>query len=94
MRKLEGVIPVLLTPFTKKGEVDEPALSRLPFWMQTRPETINDYNMKKLKSVGLHRVSFGVEHGNEEFRARVLKRKVTKFQGNGKKIIWLLNIQQ
>ena len=22
----------------------------LPFWMQTRPETIDDYNMSKLKS--------------------------------------------
>ena len=30
---------------------------KLPFWIQTRPETITDYNMKKLKSVGLHRVS-------------------------------------
>jgi radical SAM superfamily enzyme YgiQ (UPF0313 family) len=48
---------------------------KLPFWMQTRPETIKDYNMKKLKSVGLHRVSFGVEHGNEEFRKRMLDRK-------------------
>jgi len=26
----------------------------LPFWMQTRPETINDYNIKKLSEVGLH----------------------------------------
>ena len=43
----------------------------LPFWMQTRPETINDDNMSKLKKVGLHRVSFGVEHGNEEFRKRI-----------------------
>jgi len=47
----------------------------LPFWMQTRPETVNDYNMKKLKSVGLHRVSFGVEHGNEEFRKKILDRR-------------------
>ena len=47
----------------------------LPFWMQTRPETINDYNMKKLKSVGLHRVSFGVEHGSEEFRKNILDRR-------------------
>ena len=23
----------------------------LPFWMQTRPETVTDYNMSKLKSV-------------------------------------------
>jgi len=48
---------------------------KLPFWIQTRPETITDYNMKKLKSVGLHRVSFGVEHGNEEFRKKILDRR-------------------
>jgi anaerobic magnesium-protoporphyrin IX monomethyl ester cyclase len=47
----------------------------LPFWMQTRPETITDDNMTKLKKVGLHRISFGVEHGNEEFRARILDRR-------------------
>ena len=47
----------------------------LPFWMQTRPETITDENMSKLKKVGLHRISFGVEHGNEEFRARILDRR-------------------
>ena len=27
---------------------------KLPFWMQTRPETITDYNMKKLKEVGVN----------------------------------------
>jgi len=48
---------------------------KLPFWMQTRPETINDYNIDKLSKVGLHRISFGVEHGNEEFRAKILDRK-------------------
>ena len=48
---------------------------KLPFWMQTRPETINDYNIKKLSEVGLHRISFGIEHGNEEFRAKILDRK-------------------
>ncbi len=47
----------------------------LPFWMQTRPETITDHNIKKLSEVGLHRISFGVEHGNEEFRARILDRR-------------------
>ncbi len=47
----------------------------LPFWMQTRPETVTDYNMSKLKSVGLHRISFGVEHGNEEFRKKILDRR-------------------
>ncbi len=47
---------------------------KLPFWMQTRPETISDYKIKKLADVGLHRVSFGIEHGNEGFRKRLLKR--------------------
>lgn len=47
---------------------------KLPFWMQTRPETINHDNMKKLSDVGLHRISFGLEHGNEEFRSRMLSR--------------------
>ncbi len=48
---------------------------KLPFWMQTRPETISDYKIKRLAEVGLHRVSFGIEHGNEEFRKRVLDRR-------------------
>ena len=48
---------------------------KIPFWFQTRPETINDYNMKKLKEVGLDRISFGVEHGNEKFRREVLDRR-------------------
>lgn len=48
---------------------------RLPFWMQTRPETITHDNIKKLADVGLHRISFGIEHGNEDFRARVLDRR-------------------
>lgn len=48
---------------------------RLPFWMQTRPETISHANMAQLAKVGLHRISFGLEHGNEEFRNRVLDRR-------------------
>lgn len=48
---------------------------RLPFWMQTRPETISDDNISRLAKVGLHRISFGIEHGNEEFRARTLDRR-------------------
>lgn len=59
----------------------------LPFWMQTRPETVTDYNMSKLKSVGLHRISFGVEHGNEEFRKKILDRR-----WNNKDIIEKLKI--
>lgn len=49
---------------------------RLPFWMQTRPETLTDEKVKKLAGVGLHRISIGIEHGNEEFRAKHLHRPV------------------
>jgi hypothetical protein len=48
---------------------------RLPFWMQTRPETISHDNIRRLADVGLHRISFGIEHGNEEFRSRVIDRR-------------------
>jgi radical SAM superfamily enzyme YgiQ (UPF0313 family) len=46
----------------------------LPFWMQTRPETLTDYKVKRLAEVGLHRISFGIEHGNENFRKKYLAR--------------------
>ncbi|MDY6862720.1 MAG: radical SAM protein [Thermodesulfobacteriota bacterium] len=47
----------------------------LPFWGQTRPETVTKEKLEKLKSVGLRWISIGVEHGNEEFRKKVLNRK-------------------
>ena len=47
----------------------------LPFWIQTRPGTLTDYKVKRLAEVGLHRISFGIEHGNEEFRAKYLRRE-------------------
>ena len=48
---------------------------RIPFWMQTRPETITDDKIKKLARVGLHRMAAAIEHGNDEFRARILDRR-------------------
>ena len=49
---------------------------RLPFWIQTRPETVKKWKFEKLKDIGLLRVAFGVEHGNAEFRKRILSRNV------------------
>ena len=49
---------------------------KLPFWIQTRPETVRENRFRKLKEVGLLRVAFGVEHGNEQFRQHVLSRRV------------------
>lgn len=50
---------------------------QLPFWMQTRPETITEENVEMLKSVGCHRVSMGIEHGNERFRRNVVNRNIS-----------------
>lgn len=49
---------------------------KLPFWIQTRPETVTRRKFERLKEVGILRVAFGVEHGNPGFREKVLMRKV------------------
>jgi len=48
---------------------------KLPFWCQTCVETVTDERIKKLKKIGLHFMAFGMEHGNEKFRAEVVHRK-------------------
>ena len=48
---------------------------KLPFWCQTRIETIVEDKFRKMKDVGLDRVTFGLEHGNEKFRAEMVKRE-------------------
>lgn len=50
---------------------------KLPFWCQTRAETVTEEKVRKLQKVGLLRMAFGVEHGNREFRNRVLKRNLS-----------------
>lgn len=52
----------------------------LPFWMQSRVEAITEYRIRKLKEVGCHRMSIGLEHGNDDFRRRVLKKKFVNKQ--------------
>jgi radical SAM superfamily enzyme YgiQ (UPF0313 family) len=47
---------------------------KLPFWIQSRPEEIRENRINKLKEVGLHRMSIGLEHGNQEFRRKILKK--------------------
>lgn len=48
----------------------------LPFWIQTRPENVTEYRFRRLKEIGLLRAAFGIEHGNEKFRERILLRKI------------------
>jgi anaerobic magnesium-protoporphyrin IX monomethyl ester cyclase len=61
---------------------------KLPFWCQTRVETINRERFERLKAIGCARISFGLEHGNEEFRKKVLNRNVSnKLMINNFKIV-------
>lgn len=50
---------------------------KIPFWVQTRPETITHEKIARLKEVGLFWLSIGVEHGNEEYRRKYLRRQVS-----------------
>ncbi len=43
----------------------------IPFWVQTRPETITEYKVKRLKEVGVHSIGVGVESGSPEMRKRL-----------------------
>ena len=49
----------------------------LPFWVQSRPETIREDRLAKLQRLGMFRMAFGVEHGNDAFRKSVLRRNVS-----------------
>ncbi len=50
---------------------------KIPFWFQTRFEDIDADKLGWLKEVGCYRISFGLEHGNEEFRREKLRRRMT-----------------
>src|SRR3989338_2649983 len=47
---------------------------KIPFWMNTRPETITQEKVDLLKEMNCYRMSIGVECGNEEFRKGKLRR--------------------
>ncbi|MDO9034019.1 MAG: radical SAM protein [Methanoregula sp.] len=49
---------------------------KIPFWCQARPEQITRDRIRRLKEVGLFRMAIGIEHGNDEFRRKVLKRNM------------------
>jgi len=52
----------------------------LPFWCQTRIETITNEKIKILKEMNCDRISIGIEHGNEEFRKKMLHKNFTNKQ--------------
>ena len=59
------------------GFVDMYKDIKLPFWMQTRVETLSEYHMAGLESVNCNRISVGLEHGNEEFRKKIVGKGFT-----------------
>ena len=50
---------------------------KIPFWFQIGFEDIDEEKLTWLKDVGCYRISFGLEHGNEEFRRKKLLRRMT-----------------
>lgn len=52
----------------------------LPFWCQTRVETITEKRIKILEEMNCDRISVGLEHGNEEFRKKILKKDFSNKQ--------------
>jgi len=49
----------------------------IPFWFNTRAETIKNNVVQALEEVGCHRVSIGLECGNAEYRSKMLQRPVS-----------------
>jgi anaerobic magnesium-protoporphyrin IX monomethyl ester cyclase len=52
----------------------------IPFKCNIRPDIIDEEIVDLLKDAGVARVNIGVEHGNEEFRRKYLKRDMTNRQ--------------
>jgi radical SAM superfamily enzyme YgiQ (UPF0313 family) len=50
---------------------------KIPFWMNTRAETITEHSAQHLAKMNCLRFNIGIEHGNAEFRKDILKRRVS-----------------
>jgi len=50
---------------------------KLPFWIETRPDSITEKRVLQLRDIGCEGVSIGVEHGNPGFRKKILNRHIT-----------------
>ncbi|MHB9073514.1 MAG: B12-binding domain-containing radical SAM protein [Desulfobaccales bacterium] len=47
---------------------------KFPFYCQSHPENLVGEKVRALQDVGMKRIGIGIEHGNEEFRRRILNR--------------------
>ena len=49
---------------------------KIPFWMNTRAETITEHRAAGLEEMNMLRMNIGIEHGNYDYRRNYLKRNV------------------
>jgi len=49
----------------------------LPFYIQTRAETVREDYIKKLVDIGISTIAIGIENGNEEFRKKIMNRAMS-----------------
>ena len=49
----------------------------IPFWIQTRCESIKEDYVKRLKEINISAVAMGIEHGDEEYRRKYMNRKTS-----------------
>ena len=50
---------------------------KIPFWMNTRAETITPKRAQDLEDMNMLRMNVGIEHGNYEYRKKYLRRNVS-----------------
>jgi anaerobic magnesium-protoporphyrin IX monomethyl ester cyclase len=50
---------------------------KLPFYFNTRAENCDPEILTRLKEVNCYRMAFGIEAGNQQYRNKVLRRKIT-----------------
>ena len=50
---------------------------KIPFWMNTRAETINEHRANGLEEMNMLRCDIGIEHGNADYRKNYLRRNVS-----------------
>ena len=44
----------------------------IPFWIEARPESVNEENIKLLESSGCEGISLGIESGNLNLRKNLV----------------------
>ena len=50
---------------------------KIPFWMNTRAETITEHRAEGLEEMNMLRMNIGIEHGNPDYRKNYLRRVVS-----------------